>query len=184
MNFIINIMFFALAFLQIPQTKSQMDIVHFVDIENATATFDAGLTRNYVIWNEKGGMVFFDDYGVKLKKCDSSDLILCVREPFPIFLPRNYKKNYTYQGVEAVYLVDTFVQMRDVLEENNCYNERIWVRVKNLENKDVFWYLIAKKIGLLQILKFSDNDQNHSIPVANYTLSKGKVLAYDEACSE
>jgi len=90
-------------------------------------------------------VVFFDDYGVKLKKCDSSDLLLCIHEPFPIFFPKDHKNNYIYQISGTNYLINTYVQRRVKAKKSNCYNDLVWLKVKNLENNDIFWYRIAKK---------------------------------------
>ncbi|MFP4002949.1 MAG: hypothetical protein ACLFV8_04170 [Alphaproteobacteria bacterium] len=132
-------------------------------------------------WLDNGDHLQTFDSTSKVRYCRHPQLLLCIEEPFPIFLPRTRKAlklKFGGSAYQAVVSNDTKIGTPD----NVCESYAIWLRVRDLDRALDAWYLFFHKQGLSKIVTFTEGDNLDQVPGNILSLTSGRIFALEELC--
>lgn len=153
--------------------------------EEIIATFGDGRDQELMVWVQAGEnqMIFIDDVGFDVEYCVHPDLLICIKQPITLLLPKSRQSTeIRLDGLRFEVVTSSGEEAERV--ENVCKSDTFWLRIMGVNGEQETWYFFNRSEGLLDIISFINGDQIDRIPGAIYLRTSGKIFTFDEICTK
>lgn len=145
------------------------------------ATFGGFHDPAVITWLGGGRHVQIYDDIMEVEYCSHPKLLLCIEEPYQIFLPK------TANGIKlkiagSFYEIAVSSGSPISTPENICDAYGIWLRIRDTRRSLDSWYFFFREQGLSEIVTFMKSDRLDQVPGNILLRSSGKIFALEELC--
>lgn len=148
-----------------------------------SATFGEIANQRAMKWLGDGEYILTGDVVSKVRYCNSDKLLMCISDPYPIFIPKgNGLLHIKIEGIN--YEVGAASNSLDPTPINVCDAWGVWIKIRNLEEKFDRWYLFTQPEGLVSKIFFAPSDKLEQTPELAYKRTSGKIFPLEKICND